>query len=40
MDAISQPLQSHEILFDAHVEAFRVLGGVPQAGIYDNMRTA
>ena len=34
------PLQTHEMLFDAHVEAFRVLGGVPRRGIYDNMRTA
>ncbi|HKT10888.1 MAG TPA: IS21 family transposase [Terriglobia bacterium] len=33
-------LQTHEMLFDAHIEAFRVLGGVPRRGIYDNMRTA
>jgi transposase len=33
-------LQTHEMLFDAHVEAFRVLGGVPRRGIYDNMKTA
>ena len=33
-------LQTHEMLFDAHNHAFRVLGGVPQRGIYDNMRTA
>jgi transposase len=33
-------LQSHEMLFDAHQHAFRVLGGVPSRGIYDNMRTA
>jgi transposase len=26
--------------FDAHNHAFRVLGGVPRRGIYDNMRTA
>jgi transposase len=32
--------QTHEMLFDAHNHAFRVLGGVPQRGIYDNMRTA
>jgi len=32
--------QSHEMLFDAHNHAFRVLGGVPRRGIYDNMRTA
>ena len=32
--------QTHEMLFDAHNHAFRVLGGVPQRGIYDNMKTA
>ena len=34
------PLQTHEMLFDAHNHAFRVLGGIPKRGIYDNMRTA
>ncbi|MFN9473944.1 IS21 family transposase [Acidovorax sp.] len=34
------PLQTHEMLFDAHNHAFVVLGGVPRRGIYDNMRTA
>ncbi len=33
-------LQTHEMLFDAHYHAFRVLGGIPQRGIYDNMKTA
>jgi transposase len=33
-------LQTHEMLFDAHNQAFRVLGGVPRRGIYDNMKTA
>ena len=33
-------LQTHEMLFDAHYHAFRVFGGVPRRGIYDNMRTA
>jgi transposase len=33
------PLQTHEMLFDAHIHAFRVLGGVPRRGIYDNMKT-
>jgi transposase len=33
-------LQTHEMLFDALAEAFRVLGGVPRRGIFDNMRTA
>jgi hypothetical protein len=33
-------LQTHEMLFDAHLHAFRVLGGVPRRGIYDNMKTA
>lgn len=34
------PLQTHEMLFDALTQAFRVLGGVAQRGIFDNMRTA
>lgn len=34
------PLQTHEMLFDAHWHAFRVFGGVPERGIYDNMKTA
>lgn len=34
------PLQTHEMLFDAMTHAFRVLGGVPQRGIFDNMKTA
>ena len=34
------PLQTHEMLFDAHNHAFRVLGGVSERGIYDNMKTA
>lgn len=34
------PLQTHEMLFDAHNRAFEVLGGVPERGIYDNMKTA
>ena len=33
-------LQTHEMLFDAHNQAFRVLGGIPRRGIYDNMKTA
>ena len=34
------PLQTHEMLFDALTQAFRLLGGVPQRGIFDNMKTA
>ena len=34
------PLQTHEMLFDAHNHALAALGGVPQRGIYDNMKTA
>ena len=34
------PMQTHEMLFDAHNHAFAVLGGVPRRGIYDNMKTA
>lgn len=33
-------LPTHEMLFDAHNHAFEVLVGVPQRGIYDNMKTA
>ena len=33
-------LQAYEILFDSHYQAFRVFGGVPRRGIYDNMRAA
>ena len=33
-------LQTHEMLFDAHWHGFRVLGGVPKRGIYDNLKTA
>ena len=32
-------LQTHEMLFDALAQAFRVLGGVPQRGIFDNLWT-
>lgn len=32
-------LQTHQMLFDAHNHAFRVLGGVPRRGIYDNRWT-
>ncbi len=37
---VAYPLQTHEMLFDAHNKAFAVLGGVPRRGIYDNMKTA
>ena len=33
-------LQSHEMLFDAHYHGLTALGGVPERGIYDNMKTA
>jgi transposase len=32
------PQQTHEMLFDAHNHACRVLGGVPRRGINDNTR--
>lgn len=32
--------QSHEMLFDSHYHALSVLGGIPERGIYDNMKTA
>jgi transposase len=31
-------LQTHEMLFDALTQAFRVLGGVPQRGIFEDQR--
>jgi transposase len=34
------PMQSQEMLFDAHAQAFAAFGGVPRRGIYDNMKTA
>ncbi|HRF84563.1 MAG TPA: IS21 family transposase [Pseudoxanthomonas sp.] len=37
---VAYPSQAHEMLFDAHAQAFAVFGGVPRRGIYDNMRTA
>lgn len=37
---VAYPLQSHEMLFDAHRRAFAAFGGVPRRGIYDNMKTA
>ena len=33
-------LQTHEMLFDALTQAFRVLGGIAGRGIFDNMKTA
>lgn len=32
--------QTHEMLFDAHYHAFEVFGGIPERGLYDNMKTA
>lgn len=32
--------QTHEMLFDAHHHAFSAFGGIPERGIYDNMKTA
>lgn len=34
------PLQGHEMLFDAHFHSLSALGGIPERGIYDNMKTA
>ena len=34
------PLQTHEMLFDAHNHCLLALGGIPRRGIYDNMKTA
>ncbi len=38
--SVAYLLQTHEMLFDAHWHGFRVLGGIPGRGIYDNMKTA
>jgi transposase len=32
--------QTHEMLFDAHNHTLAAFGGVPERGIYDNMKTA
>ncbi len=32
--------QTHEMLFDAHYHAFEAFGGIPERGLYDNMKTA
>ena len=37
---VAYPVQSHEMLFDAHAQAFSAFGGIPRRGIYDNMKTA
>lgn len=37
---IAYPMQSHEMLFDAHTRSFQAFGGIPRRGIYDNMKTA
>ena len=37
---VAYPMQSHEMLFDAHTRAFAAFGGIPRRGIYDNMKTA
>lgn len=37
---VAYPMQSHEMLFDAHTRSFEAFGGIPRRGIYDNMKTA
>jgi transposase len=37
---VAYPMQTHEMLFDAHARGFTAFGGVPRRGIYDNMKTA
>lgn len=37
---VAYPLQTHEMLFDAHSRAFTAFGGIPRRGIYDNLKTA
>ena len=37
---VAYPLQTHEMLFDAHARGFTAFGGIPRRGIYDNMKAA
>jgi transposase len=37
---VAYPSQGHEMLFDAHAQCLRGVGGVAGRGIYDNMKTA
>lgn len=37
---VAYPMQSHEMLFDAHARSLAAFGGVPRRGVYDNMKTA
>jgi hypothetical protein len=37
---VADPIQGHEMRFEAHTRSFAALGGVARRGIYDNMRTA
>jgi transposase len=37
---VAYPGEAHEMLFDAHWQAFEFFGGIPGRSIYDNMRTA
>lgn len=37
---VAYPMQSHEMLLDAHTRSFQAFGGIPRRGIYDNMKTA
>jgi transposase len=37
---VAYPRETQEMLFDAHEQAFSFFGGIPQKGIYDNMKTA
>jgi len=39
-DIRAYPRATQDMVFDAHARAFAALGGVPQRGIYDNMKTA
>lgn len=37
---VAYPTQQMDMLMDAHNQAFAFFGGVPERGIYDNMKTA
>ena len=38
--AVAYLREAQEMVFDAHWRAFRLWGGVPRRGIYDNLKTA
>lgn len=39
MFVIAYPRETQEMVFDAHVQAFKFLGGTPKRMVYDNLKT-